>query len=220
MPSAPDLTARFRWSATNGAVSAGTETSLNCTFQPVAAACAQEEEEVCRSSEPTSSELSLSWNLISFFCVVAHSSPWQGVGGHAGVCASAFALCQPLPLPARQWAPVTRTLPTKRNCPFLCDKRKISNGFDQEPFECSSESHQVLYGSVALYPISVAFLARIAEDHQPFDISYQTSQQAKSQGPAVLACLGTRGFCVLGISRHFSLQSLCLLCILDPWEAF
>lgn len=123
----------------------------------------------------------------------------------AGVCTSTFALFEPLPLPARQWAPVTRTLPAKRNCPFLCDKHKISNGFRPEPFECSSESHEVLYGSVAPYPISIAFLAKLSEDHQPFDISYQTAQRARSQGPAVLPCLGTRYLCVLCVSRHFSL---------------
>lgn len=39
--------------------------------------------------------------------------------------------------------------------------------FDREPSECSHESHEVPYGSVTLYSVTVAFLAEISGDHQP-----------------------------------------------------
>lgn len=86
--------------------------------------------------------------------------------------------------------------------------------FDQEPFECSPESHQVLYGSVALYPISMAFLVRLLKIISPFDISYQTAQHARSQGPAVLPCLGTRHLCSWPFEAFQSL--VCVRCILHP----
>ena len=119
---------------------------------------------------------------------------WDG-----GVCTFIFDLCRHLHLAAKQLAvrndtvcmtPVTRTLPTKRNFLFLMST-KFQMAIDHEPSECSCESHEVLYGSVALYCVSAAFLAEISENHQPFDTSYQIPQGTRSQGPATLPCLGT-----------------------------
>ena len=51
---------------------------------------------------------------------------------------------------------VTCTLPTKRNFLFLM-RTKFQMAFDQEPSKRSRESHEVLYGSVTLYCVTVGF---------------------------------------------------------------
>lgn len=143
-------------------------------------------------------ELDLDLNLISFFGAVCGSQQsvylWD-----SGVCTFIFDLCRHLHLAAKQLAvrndtvcvtPVTRTLPTERNFLFLMST-EFQMAFDHEPSECSCESHEVLYGSVALDCVSAAFLAEISENHQPFDTSYQTAQETRSQGPATLPRLGT-----------------------------
>lgn len=43
---------------------------------------------------------------------------------------------------------------------------EFQTALDWQPSECSHESHEV-HGSIALYSLSVAFLAEAAEDHHP-----------------------------------------------------
>lgn len=143
-------------------------------------------------------ELDLDLNSISFFGAV-YGSQQSVYLWDSGVCTFIFDLCRHLHLAAKQLAvrndtvcmtPVTRTLPTERNFVFWMST-KFQMAFDHESSECSCESHEVLYGSVALDCVSAAFLAEISENHQPFDTSYQTAQEAGSQGPATLPRLRT-----------------------------
>ena len=62
--------------------------------------------------------------------------------------------------------------------------------FDQEPPERSREPHEVLYGSVALYPVSVAFRAQISEDHPPFEHLLPNSTAGQEPGSSCVVLFG------------------------------